>query len=272
MQYPQDISSDTVAEMEATVDEYPYFQLLHTLIAKAKHDQQTPDAYASLGKAAVYAPDRRLLRQVFYDELALTLPSNEANILVDKPLVIIIEEDHHPAETTETNLTDVDTEEDNTVAAPDDTESLREESASSWQGLPESQQLPDRVEDTDALSPSENIDDSAEDSPILKQLEQTSEALSLRNKHQAEQQNIINKFVKANPSISRDTPSDEKESTDLAARSSKLQDNLVTENLAEIMLRQGKVDKATDLYQKLMLKYPEKKAYFAQKIEQLKNN
>ncbi len=77
VQRPREISTDAVAQMEEVVHRYPYFQLIHTLIAKAKHDQQAPDAYAALGRAAIYAPDRRLLRQVFYDELTVVLPDTK---------------------------------------------------------------------------------------------------------------------------------------------------------------------------------------------------
>ena len=76
----------------------------------------------------------------------------------------------------------------------------------------------------------------------------------------------------ANPQITRDATPTGENASDLSASSSAFQDDVATENLAEIMLKQGKTDKAVNLYEKLMLKYPEKKAYFAQKIEQLKNN
>ncbi len=48
IQQPQAIRSETVPLMEEVAKRYPYFQLLHTLIAKAKHDRQTPDAYDAL--------------------------------------------------------------------------------------------------------------------------------------------------------------------------------------------------------------------------------
>lgn len=43
--------------------------------------------------------------------------------------------------------------------------------------------------------------------------------------------------------------------------------DLVTENLAEIFTRQALFDKAIDIYNKLILKYPEKNAYFASRID-----
>jgi len=45
---------------------------------------------------------------------------------------------------------------------------------------------------------------------------------------------------------------------------------IVTERLAEIYVLQGLKDKAIEVYEKLILKYPEKNIYFAKKIEELK--
>ena len=47
-------------------------------------------------------------------------------------------------------------------------------------------------------------------------------------------------------------------------------DQLVSENLAKILAKQGKTEKAIDIYKKLVWKFPQKKAYFASQIESLK--
>jgi len=45
----------------------------------------------------------------------------------------------------------------------------------------------------------------------------------------------------------------------------------VSENLAQILLSQGKKQKAIEIYKKLIWKFPQKKAYFAARIEELNN-
>lgn len=45
---------------------------------------------------------------------------------------------------------------------------------------------------------------------------------------------------------------------------------IVTETMADVLVKQGKTEKAIQLYLKLSFLYPEKSAYFAAKIEQLK--
>ncbi len=47
------------------------------------------------------------------------------------------------------------------------------------------------------------------------------------------------------------------------------QENLATEALAEILVKQGKTEQAIEMYEKLSLKYPEKSAYFATKSKKL---
>ena len=293
LQHPRDISSDTVAEMEATVEKYPYFQLLHTLIAKAKYDQQTPDAYAALGKAAAYAPDRRLLRQIFYDEITLTLPTTDetstpavdgaAGTTADTEETATVSGDtttddkRHTIDVDEASTESSDSDTDTTTETEEkinteEAESLREELTPTLQVLQDNkEQLPDSPA-SDTEDSSHDVAETKENSPLLDRLEQeNTEEQMPRNPTQSMQQDIIDRFVKANPSITREA-APETDSTDLAAGSTALPNDVVTENFAEIMLKQGKVGKAVEMYQKLMLKYPEKKTYFAQKIDQLKNN
>jgi hypothetical protein len=48
------------------------------------------------------------------------------------------------------------------------------------------------------------------------------------------------------------------------------QKEVITETMAEVLVKQGRKDRATELYHKLSLLNPSKNAYFASKIEQLK--
>jgi len=48
------------------------------------------------------------------------------------------------------------------------------------------------------------------------------------------------------------------------------EDELMTETLAKIYMKQGHYSKALNIFEKLSLKYPEKSVYFAQQIEKVK--
>lgn len=88
-----------------------------------------------------------------------------------------------------------------------------------------------------------------------------------------DQSKIIEKFIAQEPSItakaSRKSPENQE---DLSIASTSFNEDLVSENLAKILISQGKSDKAIDIYKKLIWKFPQKKAYFASQIEELKNN
>ncbi len=88
-----------------------------------------------------------------------------------------------------------------------------------------------------------------------------------------DQLSIIDDFIEKDPNISRATPSTKTEnSTDLAKDSVKLKNSFISENLAKINAKQGKISTAIDIYEQLILKYPEKKSYFAEQIEKLKQS
>ncbi|HOA37392.1 MAG: hypothetical protein LCH51_08020 [Bacteroidetes bacterium] len=57
----------------------------------------------------------------------------------------------------------------------------------------------------------------------------------------------------------------------MAAGSIKPQE-VTTETMAEVFVKQGNIAKAVDIYQKLSLAYPHKSVYFASRIEQLKKD
>jgi len=78
---------------------------------------------------------------------------------------------------------------------------------------------------------------------------------------------LIDVFLKSNPKI---TPDDEQVyHVDLSEGLKEIPD-VATDTLAEIYASQGHIDKAIEIYEHLILKYPEKHIYFAAQIERLK--
>jgi hypothetical protein len=82
---------------------------------------------------------------------------------------------------------------------------------------------------------------------------------------------IIDQFLKQNPKLKamahvkiKSEPME-----DLSSRSTKIKKSVASETLANIMVKQGKIKKAIKIYEHLILKIPEKKAYFASQIEKL---
>jgi len=81
--------------------------------------------------------------------------------------------------------------------------------------------------------------------------------------------NILDKFMRENPSISR--PKTEFfDPITVAKNSAEEKDEIVSETLASIYLKQGLVKKSILTYEKLCLIYPHKNAYFAALINKIK--
>lgn len=57
----------------------------------------------------------------------------------------------------------------------------------------------------------------------------------------------------------------------LAASSTTFHDKLISESYAKLLLAQGKKKPAQEIYKKLILKFPDKRAYFEERIEKLKD-
>jgi|TARA_R110002124_G_scaffold101230_4_gene248693 hypothetical protein len=78
---------------------------------------------------------------------------------------------------------------------------------------------------------------------------------------------IIDKFIKQNPKISKISKSEEKKETILEQK----QDSyLMTETLAKVYLEQNKYENAIKAYEILSLKYPEKSGFFADQIKRIR--
>jgi len=84
-----------------------------------------------------------------------------------------------------------------------------------------------------------------------------------------EQIALIDRFIEKQPSVTRSRV-EFYNPVNMAKESEKEADELVTETLAKIYLKQGLVQKALGTYEKLILKFPHKKAYFAALIDEIK--
>ena len=79
---------------------------------------------------------------------------------------------------------------------------------------------------------------------------------------------LIDKFIESNPKIPPVQP--QKESTIITAEKAEDPSFLMTETLAKVYLEQKKYQKAIQAYEILILKYPEKSSFFADRILQIK--
>ena len=88
--------------------------------------------------------------------------------------------------------------------------------------------------------------------------------LSKKNK---DHKQIINTFILNNPQIKKNKKTNSS-NIDLSKSKGKIRE-IITENMAKIYADQNKKKESIYIYKKLMIKFPKKKAYFAQKIKNL---
>lgn len=229
---PAKISAQDIPALETFAEQFPYCQLAHFFVAKPHYDLLTVQAEKRVQRAAVFATSRYKLKKFL--EIA-------GEAVSDQTL------DVGP-----TNLAEVISP---LISSPID-ELIP-------QPVPSETTFP--LSETN-ITPEETAN---QGSPLA---ETNFTALTEKIK-KTKQNEIIDNFIKTEPRISSlANLAKESLAKDLSEGSSKAPAGLVSENLANIMLKQGKTDKAIEIYEKLIVKYPEKKSYFAEKIEILKNN
>ena len=109
------------------------------------------------------------------------------------------------------------------------------------------------------------------DGDIIDQIAVSKQELSPESDRHKEQLQIIEKFIQIQPSIAAAKEKVPEGNNDLTTiKTGEFSDHVVSETLVEILVKQGKKDKAVEVLKKLIWKFPQKKAYFAAQIEDLK--
>ena len=264
-----EISDAEVSSLEALRIQYPYFQTLHLLLAKAYKDRDSEKQRPALHKAAIYSVDRPYLKQVLEgehkfvevireekDNSAKGLPPEQKETVADKSQLDNSEKDLPDVESQLSPKKDVNIKEEKKAEEKMDHDVYKE--------LDDNLKLlEERKKVMAALL--------QEDSPVEKNKPAPIKAPSRSKKDQIE---LIEKFIKNEPQMekpNRMASESDYAQEDLAKKSISHSEAFLTPTLAELMVRQRKYSKAIDIYEKLMLKFPKKTAYFASQIEKINN-
>lgn len=256
---------------------FPYSQVLHGLAARAAQDNNLNDKEHYLHLCAIYSTDRAVLKSVMtalqQPRVVVEIPIQkiEPVLKTEKQVVPVVEEPKSVnAEVkpevkviqTPTNLSGDELY--NEVMH--DIEILRDRKA-------KFEQLVSDLENgltvsTDSKSKKAKVTDP--DEGLLKEIKTQKKKIKPEGEKQKEQIDIIDQFIKIQPTMPKVKVIEGQPKTDLAEPSVTYSDNIVSETLVEILLKQGKKEKAIEVLKKLIWKFPQKKAYFAARIEELK--
>lgn len=234
VEHPDIIDNKDVEELEVLLHRYPYFTVGQALLAIGMNRTGHDKAAQQLRLAAAMVPDRKVLRKRF-----IQLPDEYSS---------------EPAVEPKEEISDIIPEK--TLVIPEidlgkDSEELNKEFAILEEKKKTLDELMAIIENKIAQLESEKSKPKESAKKLTKS-------------------EIIDKFIAENPSISR--PKQEFFNPISAAQDSVVdQDNIVSETLATIYVKQGYFEKAISIYEKLILKFPEKSIYFAGQIIELKN-
>ncbi len=90
------------------------------------------------------------------------------------------------------------------------------------------------------------------------------------NDEGSEKDKLISKFVINNPRMDTNNEYYDSKGIDLSEKSIEENNELLSETLIKVYVKQGYFDKAIKAYEKLSLKYPKKNTYFASQIKMIK--
>ena len=307
---PTEGTQEDANMLENEIERHPYAQYLRVLLAKLKHHISSDDKSHYLTKAAVYSSDRLALKKVitepgFWESIEEVAPFQDLSTVDFEQSYDVTSEALFEDGATESatifdevlkNLEKLkslrkqfqflelgDSEETEKLEKP-----IKRKKAEKKAKVPKNEpELEDSVGLEEKKKPGSKkkklddilIKDEVLDSQInaffLKEIEDKKETVVEENSDRKQEQNdIIEKFIEEQPSIGSIQKELEKSpdeiNRDLSEKSTKFGDDLVSENLAIILLKQGKRERAVDIYKKLIWKLPQKKAYFAARIEEIK--
>lgn len=240
------LEKSDILQLKKVQENFPYFQIPHVLIAKYEFQKKTNLAASSLGWAAITSPDRIWLKKLIEQEQSNSETSPAEDLLPE-------DQPEKPSQASRTQSLKV----------------LGEQLKGNKAEEPEHQKPEEKPEKTTPIRRKRRASAGDDLIETIKKREKK----TIVDSKKKEQIDLIKAFSKKSIKLATIKEIEANQNTEnLAASSTQINDNLISESYAKLFLKQNKKDKAIEIYEKLGLKFPDKKAYFADLIENLKNS
>lgn len=220
-------------------ENFPYFQIPHVLISRYEIQKSPEKTSDSLSRAAITSPDRIWLKSLLENEVSIQETKPSVDILPEKPKEKI---------------------------------DLADRTASLVQLDEKLKKKPEKTEEKKEKPKAKTRKKRGNSEDLIESIKKKEKKKILDAKKQ-EQIDLIKAFSKKDIKLATIREIEANQNNEnLAESSTKIKDELITESFAKLLIKQGKKEKALQIYEKLSLKFPEKSTYFADLIENLKNS
>jgi tetratricopeptide (TPR) repeat protein len=264
-------NKELIFQLQEILQQFPYFQSAQLLLTKAFHETENLNFESQLKKAAAYASDRRKLHTLLFSQPIENIDTN--NYKESTPTK------HSTAEIETTTP-----EEEEEVETKVESESIKDEL--------EQQILSNAIhssflQDVSDELPEEFIEESNTTAPTSTEITAQEPVIDFNQTQEHSFSEWLNFYSEPEEGTSKPTSTTQSlqepltsatvlkqefySASKMARLSVQEDDDLVTETLAKIYADQGNLEKAIKAYQKLQLKYPEKRVYFAGRIEKIRD-
>ncbi|MBD3627762.1 hypothetical protein [Cyclobacterium sp.] len=249
-------------------EEFPYFLIPKVLGARYEWNNSATTSNTLLHWAAVLSPDRKRLKELVTEKIVLTHITGEG----PKPLIPDEDEKEEKDEVENQNIQPITSEDTDSEAAKIETPT-RPNRDEILRRLEENLK---KIKKKDAegghSGEHEKKKEVADSSPENEKEDLIASIAKKEELYQRkkEQLDLINNFDEKPIRLSRERMDQEENLPDLSEKSTLLNDNMLSESFAKLLVKQNKKQEAIEIYRKLILKFPKKKTYFADQIEQLK--
>lgn len=240
-----------VSKMAVFIEKYPYFQLPRFIYTKSLIDQNKDPSNSALNQLSLYTSDRAVLKNGIESPFTFTTKSND---LIEKSNTTVEDKVDKEVEISETIERDI---------------ILHKE--------PSEATIPSTDKTTAGEKPASDVADLkmsfTEWVVYTTDNEYTEQTVDIKEEENEKQPlsdklPIIDRFIAADPKIA---PVEKGATNNIVNQGDFYSEELMTETLAKLLVKQKKYKKAIKAYKILSLKYPEKNVFFAGRIQDIKN-
>ncbi len=292
LDHPERVNENTLSELKEIIEEYPFFQAGRMLLIKNLHKIDHIKYNSELRNSAAYIADRSKLFHLIHTIQEEPEPVVEEieETVVEKSEPVIEQQEEKAEKDQPISVTATE----NYLNASDEFEDANGSLVNF--NLEEKEIDEEEVELQNLVLPAADLLDydvtttSNYSLPSIDEIEKVSQDENRsfsdwlhimhyteapknkeKEKPRSKGMDLIDSFLNSKPKIEAGGQKKTKDG-DLSAKSASAPEDILSETLAEIHIKQGNKSKAISIFEKLRLKYPEKNVYFARRISELKEN